>query len=189
MNNLQSVVVLLQLVLSLLSNPSTAHSPQAALLASQAITFATQALQVQQAALVAPSPTPGTGIGAPDLGSINPAPVSPVVAPAQPAPVVVVASTTPPIEAPVAISPQCSLQGTRIVATDTQMNDTVDLLWTSQGIATGTNLYIMSARPDGTWGDEIKVTTTLNGEYLSKSWNHAWRMNTESGVYCFATIQ
>lgn len=45
MANLSSIVVLLQLVLTLLSNPSTANSAQAQTLATQAISMATQALQ------------------------------------------------------------------------------------------------------------------------------------------------
>ena len=42
--NLTSIITLLQLVLALLSNPSTANNPQAQVLAQQAMTDATQAL-------------------------------------------------------------------------------------------------------------------------------------------------
>lgn len=45
MTNLSSIVTLLQLVLTLLSNPSTANSTQIQTLATQAIGMATQALQ------------------------------------------------------------------------------------------------------------------------------------------------
>jgi L-fucose mutarotase/ribose pyranase (RbsD/FucU family) len=47
MTNLSSILVLLQLVLTLLSNPSTANSSQAQTLATQAIGYATQALESQ----------------------------------------------------------------------------------------------------------------------------------------------
>lgn len=51
MNNLSSVILLLQLVLQLLANPATANDPQTKNLVNTAITYATQAL-------VAHNPTP-----------------------------------------------------------------------------------------------------------------------------------
>lgn len=95
---MQQIVVLLQLVLVLLSNPATANDPNVQTLASQAITVATQALAQQQQtqtyvfAGLTKAPlgmeydgngnlivmgseqeqgiTKSQGIGAPDLGSV-----------------------------------------------------------------------------------------------------------------------
>jgi L-fucose mutarotase/ribose pyranase (RbsD/FucU family) len=63
MTNLSSILVLLQLVLTLLSNPSTANSSQAQTLATQAIGYATQALESQATTSqsVAPQVLPTNG--------------------------------------------------------------------------------------------------------------------------------
>lgn len=55
--NLASIIILLQLVLTLISNPATANNAQIQTLANQAITMATQALATQQTTVQAASST------------------------------------------------------------------------------------------------------------------------------------
>lgn len=56
--DLPSVITLLQLVLAILSNPNMAQSPAAQSLALQAVSLATQALQVSQVATTSPISSP-----------------------------------------------------------------------------------------------------------------------------------
>jgi hypothetical protein len=58
MANLSSIVVLLHLVLTLLSNPSTANSTQAQALATQAIGMATQVLSTDTTSTSVAATTP-----------------------------------------------------------------------------------------------------------------------------------
>lgn len=55
MPSLPSIVILLQLVLALLSNPATANNPTAQNLATQAIGYATQALEAQPTSTIGQS--------------------------------------------------------------------------------------------------------------------------------------
>lgn len=97
--SLSSIVILLQLVLQLLSQPGASSNPQIQTLASQAITLATQALVQNQAPAQVAPPTisysipispdnsqpivinvtnpPSTGVGGPDLGSVQTPAVEP----------------------------------------------------------------------------------------------------------------
>lgn len=194
----------MQLVLVLLSNPQTANNPQAQILANQAIGYATQALQE----VSSPTPTPetpiqinipanptttiiyipqpetqsvstgtvqdsGLGIGAPDLSSI----------------------VTP-------STPGCTLSGTRIVHPDPTQYDSIDFIWSSQGIPSGTIGWLRDSNrtsngyPDFNYGYGMVngfqyngiIIQSLNGESTSTAWDYYWRLDF-NGTYCYAEVK
>lgn len=133
-----------------------------------------------------PSVNQVTGIGAPDLTNIN-----------------------QPVQN---VTPNCSLTGTRIVASDLTQSDMAYFTWTTENISNGTLGYlrhadrIVSGNPDFNYGYEQSGSnvispnfkgytvyapsgeTTLFKNSNSGNPNGFWRLDF-NGTYCYATIK
>lgn len=193
--NLSSIVVLLQLVLSLLSSPSTAHSTQAQVLATQAIGYATQALQemsvpASNPTLVSPPPSNSSQ----NIGYSNPIYIPPASNTNIGAPDL--ATVTPPIDT----TPSCTISGTRIIPSNTNEQERIDFVWSSKNIDSGTTGWLRSSYKGGTplpdfnygygnggfAGNGIMITS-LSGERTDIQWSGSWRLSF-GNVYCYATV-
>lgn len=139
--NLAQIVVLLQAVLSLLSNQTVAHNPQVQALATQGILVAEQALANQTTTVGTVNPTPVSI-------TVSSTPTSTVMLPSQPTTTVTYAPT-PSLALTAAPSPSCTM-----TVTHEASNTTPIFSWNAENLPSGfTNtIQYRATKADGvTW--------------------------------------
>ena len=147
--NLQSLIVILQMVVQLLSNPSTATNPQVQSLAMQVIQETTQVLSMQST-----STSPTGAVQAP-VSTPHPTIIYQIVQ-ATPAPT--------PIPTPTPVVPTCSLVAT--VSNASENGGDLSFKWSISGMNASTtgDLYIL--KENNHWH---KTPLTLNGNFMGQS--------------------